>query len=34
MNPEKYLTEIYRRLPNCETAEQFEQLLPENIQLD
>lgn len=34
LNPEKYLTEIYRRLPNCETAEQFEQLLPENIQLD
>lgn len=34
LNPEKYLTEIYRQLPNCQTAEQFEQLLPENIQLD
>jgi len=34
LNPEKYLTEIYRQLPNCETAEQFERLLPENIQVD
>ncbi|MCX7545348.1 IS66 family transposase [Marinicella gelatinilytica] len=34
LNPEKYLTKIYRQLPNCETAEQFEQLLPENIQVD
>ncbi len=28
INPEKYLTEIYRQLPNAKTVEQIEQLLP------
>src|SRR5690606_5805552 len=34
LNPEKYLTEIYRQLPNAKTIEQIEQLLTENIKLD
>ncbi|WP_345259001.1 IS66 family transposase, partial [Marinicella pacifica] len=34
LNPEKYLTEIYRQLPNAKTVEQIEQLLPWNIRLD
>lgn len=34
LNPEKYLTQIYRQLPNAKTVEQIEQLLPWNIRLD
>lgn len=34
LNPEKYITEIYRQLPNTKTVEQIEQLLPWNIRLD
>ena len=28
LNPETYLTEVYRQLPNCKTVEQIEALLP------
>ena len=34
LNPEKYLTEIYRQLPNIKTVEQVEQLLPWKIKID
>lgn len=34
LNPEKYLTEIYRQLPNAETVKQIETLLPWNIKLE
>ena len=34
MNPDQYLTEVYRQLPNCKTTEQIEALLPWNIKLE
>ncbi len=34
LNPEKYLTEIYRQLPNAKTVEQIEAMLPWNFKLE
>lgn len=34
LNPDKYLTEIYRQLPNAKTVEQIEALLPWNFKLE
>lgn len=34
LNPEKYLTEIYRQLPNADTIEDIEKLLPWNFKPD
>jgi len=31
LNPDKYLTEVYRQLPNAKTAEEIEKLLPWNL---
>ena len=31
LNPEEYLTNIYRQLPNADTIEDFEKLLPWNF---
>lgn len=31
INPEKYLTHIYRQIPNAQSVEDFERLLPENF---
>ena len=32
INPEKYLTHIYRQIPNAQSVEGFEKLLPENFE--
>jgi transposase len=34
LNPEKYLTQVYRELPNAKTVEQIEAMLPWNIKLE
>ena len=34
LNPDTYLTQVYRQLPNCKTVEQIEALLPWNIKLE
>ena len=34
LNPDKYLTQIYRELPNANSVEQIEALLPWNIKPD
>jgi transposase len=34
LNPEKYLTEIYRQIPNAKTVEQIEAMLPWNFKLE
>jgi transposase len=34
LNPEEYLTEVYRQLPNADTVAKIEKLLPWNFKPD